>query len=68
MRNHKEVRKFMDWFSKEIQEHDTMAEAYEHTETIWEMEFGKKFYKNYESFRAAKSHFNKFSKNLKVRC
>ena len=64
MRSPDEVKKFMSWYSANLSETSTCAEAYSLTETIWSEEFGSRFYKSYESFRAAKSYYNKVSKHL----
>lgn len=67
MRSPKDVKKFMDWYNAAIPEHESHKDAYEATEMAWRMEYGVVFYKTYESFRAAKSYYNRFSKRLSSR-
>lgn len=55
---------FMNAYKREKQNHRTLAKAYEATERKWAEENGRRFYKNYASFRASKCHWIKISGKL----
>ncbi len=59
MRDPHLTRLFMDTFQDKISTQRTVRSAYHHTELYWSEQFGNRFYKNYETFRSAKSQYLK---------
>lgn len=59
MRSPDEVRKFMGWFNEALSEYGSHRDAYDATELLWIDRHGEQCYKNYESFKAAKSYYLK---------
>lgn len=57
MRDPDLTKLFMETFHNNLSKHRTVRGAYLHTEHAWKISFGAYFYKNYESFRSAKSHY-----------
>jgi hypothetical protein len=53
------TREFMRRFAANLSDKGNHVVAYVLTEDEWVNEFGKLFYKNYASFRAAKTYFLK---------
>ena len=58
-----DVRLFMALYGAELSKHTSARLAYNYTEFVWAVEYGSNFYKNYESFKAAKSRFARYGKN-----
>lgn len=63
----KEVQTFMRAFNKAIAEHPSHEEAYEQMEITWVEEYGRRAYKNYDSFKAAKYYYTRYSRRLVTR-
>lgn len=59
MRETDKTREFMRRYAANLSDKGVAIVAYVLTEDEWVSEFGKLFYKNYASFRAAKTHFLK---------
>jgi hypothetical protein len=57
-----QVRQFMKWYESNLNDAGCEA-AYALTESVWFAEYEKPMYKNYHSFRTARYHWLKFSKN-----
>jgi len=59
MRDTDTTREFMRRFAANLVLYDNHITSYILTEDEWANEFGKHFYKNYESFKRSKSHYLK---------
>lgn len=57
MREHDKTREFMRRFAANLEDKGVHTVAYILTEDEWESEYGKRFYKNYDSFKRSKSNF-----------
>jgi aspartate/tyrosine/aromatic aminotransferase len=64
MREPDQTREFMRRFAANLSDKGNHVVAYVLTEDEWSGEFGKKFYKNYNSFKDCKSHFLKKYRRL----
>lgn len=68
MSKREQVNLFMKWYEGSLSDTDSCEAAYQLTEMTWIEEYGHRFYKNYQSFRACRAHWMKFGRNyLKVR-
>lgn len=59
MRDTQQIKLFMKIYAGHLGQGCTALQAYILSEDDWERENNEKFYKNYQSFRAAKSYYLK---------
>lgn len=64
MRSTDLTRDFMRRFAANLSDKGNHVVAYVLTEDEWMHEFGKRFYKNYNSFKDSKSHYLKTYRRL----
>jgi hypothetical protein len=68
MRETDKTREFMRRYAANFADKGVVIVAYVLTEDEWVAEFGRLFYKNYASFRAAKTYFLKSNKMPTTKC
>lgn len=64
MREQDKTKEFMRRFAANLSDKGNHVVAYVLTEDEWSNEFGGLFYKNYDSFKRAKSHYLKTYRRL----
>jgi hypothetical protein len=57
----------MKWYEGSLSDTEGCEAAYQLTETTWIAEYGDRMYKNYQSFRACRHFYMKYTKKNTVR-